>query len=105
MAMFMGCMPLDASRHAFDERMGRPWPWRSRDRAVRGARHLGGGAGAGRGERGRGRGRTLSRPRDEAEGAGREPRIEGVTDTVAQEIEGENRDGDGETGKEHEPPP
>src|SRR6267142_5618762 len=104
MAMFMAWMPLDASRHALDERMGPPWSWRGRDRAVRGARHLGGGAGAGRGERGRGRGRTLSRPRDEAEEAGREPRIEGVTDTVGQESEGEDRDRDGETGEEHEPP-
>src|SRR5258705_1203940 len=104
MAMFMAWMPLDASRHALDERMGTAWSWRGRDRGVRGAKQLGGGAGAGRGEGGGGRGRTLSRPRDEAEEAGREPRIEGVTDPVAKEIEGENRDSDGETGKEHEPP-
>src|SRR5215831_6142342 len=33
-----------------------------------------------------------------------QPRIEQVADAVAQQVEGENRDGDGEPGEQHQPP-
>src|SRR5262249_61940989 len=60
---------------------------------------LGGGAGPRGAERGRGGGRAPPRPCHETEEAGREARIAGVADPIAQEGEGGGGDGDGGSGE------